>query len=240
MDALSASAASGLRARMESLDLLANNLANAATSGYKTDRESYGLYVAPEAQANDFPATLPVIEREWTDFSPGALRPTGNALDLAIEGRGFFAVNGPQGPLYTRNGALRVAGGQLASPEGYAVRGTGGAAIPVDPARPVEILPDGTVRQGGATVGQIEIVDFPSASALVKRDGTYFRAASPPQAASGAVVGQGKLEGSNVGAPESAVRLIGVMRQFEMLQKAISLAADMNRRAIEEVARVGQ
>jgi len=96
MDALTAIAASGLRSRMESLDLLANNIANATTGGYKSDREFYSLYSAPEAESL---STMPVIERPWTDFSQGSLRRTGNPLDLALSGKGFFAVTGPAGPL---------------------------------------------------------------------------------------------------------------------------------------------
>ena len=88
MDPLTISAASGLRVRLESLDLLANNLANAATAGYKSDREFYSLYTAPEVlEDNAAPSTLPVVERRWTDFSQGTLTPTGNPLDLALAKR---------------------------------------------------------------------------------------------------------------------------------------------------------
>src|SRR2546429_990989 len=107
MDPMTATAASGLRARMESLDLLANNVANASTGGYKADREFYSLYVAPEAADNNPLSTMPVIERPWVDHSQGTLHSIGNPLDLALSGRGFFAVNGPNGPLYTRNGNFR-------------------------------------------------------------------------------------------------------------------------------------
>src|SRR5580704_6915387 len=109
MDPITISAASGLRTRMDSLDMLANNLANGSAGGYKADREFYSLYVAPEAAGSVPDAdTLPVIERPWTDFSQGELRPTGNPLDVALTGKGFFTVAGPSGPLYTRNGAFRV------------------------------------------------------------------------------------------------------------------------------------
>src|SRR5215467_721453 len=103
MDSLTAIAASGLRARMESLDLLANNIANASTGGYKADREFYSLY----AEA-DNPATMPLIQKPYTDLSQGVLETTGNTLDFAISGKGFFAVQGPRGPMYTRNGNFRV------------------------------------------------------------------------------------------------------------------------------------
>src|SRR5689334_21559633 len=109
MDSLTAIAASGLRSRMESLEMLANNVANASSGGYKSDREFYSLYVAPEAAVAEPQATMPVIERPWTDFSQGLLSSTGNPLDLALTGKGFFSVDGPSGPLYTRNGSFRLA-----------------------------------------------------------------------------------------------------------------------------------
>ena len=125
---MTAIAASGLRARMESLDLLANNMANASTGGYKADREFYSLYAAPEAQADsDSPTTMPVIERPWTDLSQGVLDTTGNSLDVALDGKGFFRVNGPNGPLYTRNGSFHLAAdGTLVTADGYPVRGASG------------------------------------------------------------------------------------------------------------------
>lgn len=246
MDALTISAASGLRARMESLEMLANNLANTATDGYKSDREFYSLYFSAEARAawpEARPATLPVIERHWTDFSQGTLRPTGNPLDMALSGRGFFSVNGPAGPLYTRNGNFRLsAAGVITTLEGYPVRAVGGGGLQTVSSAPIEVLADGAVLQDGLALGHLEVVEFADPAALAKQGASYFRpavAGAAPRAAEGAAVMQGKLEGSNVAAAEGAVRLVSVMRQFEMLQKAIALGAEMNRRAVEEVARVG-
>src|SRR5580693_7179317 len=146
MDALSVAAASGMRARMESLDMLANNLANADTSGYKTDREFYNLYTSADAEtAEGSPATLPVIEKPWTDFSQGLLRPTGSPLDLALSGKGFFAVDGPSGSLFTRNGSFRVSpDGSLVTTEGYAVRTLSGQGLKIQPSVALEVSPDGT------------------------------------------------------------------------------------------------
>ena len=239
MDALTIAAASGMRARMESLDMLANNMANADTSGYKTDREFYNLYVSPDAEAAEgSPATLPVIERPWTDFSQGSLRPTGSPLDLALTGKGFFAVDGPSGSLYTRNGNFRVSpAGRLVTAEGYPVRAVDGTKLQVDPSGAVEVAADGTVNQNGQTLGQIEVADFSDQSSVTKQGASYFRSAIAAQAASGVEVTQGKLESSNVGPAESAVRLVSVMRQFEMLQKAVTLGGQMNQSAVE-IARV--
>jgi flagellar basal-body rod protein FlgF len=242
MDELTISAASGMRARMDSLEMLANNLANAATSGYKSDREFYSLYVAPEAGGDGLgpqPSTLPVIERHWTDLRQGTLTATGNALDLAISGTGFFAADGPSGRLYTRNGSFRISRAEvLTTADGYPLRTAGGEPVRTVSAAPVEVSAGGVVRQSGQVLGQLSIVTFDRPDVLVKAGGNYFQAGGAVAApATGFEIHQGKLESSNVAAPESAVRLISLMRQFEMLQKAVSLGGEMNRRAIEEVAR---
>lgn len=239
---MTAIAASGLRARMESLDLLANNIANASTGGYKADREFYSLYVAPEAADNSPNSTMPLIERPWVDHAQGDLHTTGNTLDVALSGKGFFSVNGPTGPLYTRNGNFRLASdGKLISAEGYPVRNAQGVPVTLQSARGLEISSDGTITQDGVAAGKLEIVDFTSTAGLSKQGSNYFRVTDPAVRATpamGATVEQGHLEGSNTGTAESAVRLVSVMRQFEMLQKAVTLGSEMNKKAIEEVAKV--
>ncbi len=242
MDPLTAIAASGLRARMESLDLLANNVANASTSGYKADREFYSLYFAPEAADSDDARAMPLIERPWTDLAQGPIHSTGNPFDLALSGKGFFVVDGPSGPLYTRNGAFQLsAAGQLVTSDGYPVRKAGGGALKLEASLPFEISRNGSVVQSGNTIGQIDVADFTSTGGLFKQGASYFRSTDSvkPAAASRASIEQGKLEGSNTGSAESAVRLVSVLRQFEMLQRAVTLGAEMNRRAVEEVAKVG-
>ena len=228
---------------MESLDMLANNLANSETKGYKADREFYNLFTSPEAAGDAYdPTTLPDIEKSWTDYAQGSLNSTGNPLDIALEGKGFFVVNGPNGPLYTRNGAFRLAAdGTLVTADNYAVRGSNGAPIRLAPGASFEVLPDGSINQNGQQAGRFEVVDLANAQALVKRGDTYFQAATTPPDTQPAhvTVRQGALEGSNVGAAESAVRLVSVMRQFEMLQRALKVGDEMNSKAVENVARVG-
>jgi len=242
MDPLTAVAAAGLRSRMESLEMLANNVANASTGGYKSEREFYSLYVAPEA-ASDQPTAMPLIERPWTDFSQGVLTATGNPLHLAISGSGFFAVNSPSGPLYTRNGSFSLSkDGRLVTADGYSVRAEGGGTLTLNGSGWVEISADRIVRQDNNVAGRLEIRDFPKLGTLVKRGNNYFRPADTnvqPQPTDAASVVQGQLESSNAGSAESAVRLINVMRQFEMLQKAVSLGLEMNQHAIQDVAKVG-
>ena len=170
MDRLAAIAASGLRSRMESLEMLANNVANASTGGYKADKEFYSLFVAPEAEGNDAPSTMPLVQKPWVDMSQGAIEVTGAPLDMALSGKGFFAVDGPTGTLYTRNGAFRLApDGKLVTAEGYAVRGATGSPLTLSPASPVVIAPDGSVSQNGSAIDRIAAVGFSGTDALAKQ-----------------------------------------------------------------------
>jgi flagellar basal body rod protein FlgG len=245
MDTLTAAAASGIRARIESLDMLANNLANESAAGFKADQEAYDLYVSPEAADSPEgtnPAILPVVQNRWTDFAQGALLPTGNSMDLALSGKGFFVASTPTGPLYTRGGSLRFSlTGQLETLDGYAVQGSDGKPILLDSSKTIEVLPDGNVMQDGQQISRIAVVDFDDPKVLTKRGGNYFRSVSSttPAPAPQAEVRQGQLEKANSDSAHSASRLVTILRQFEALQKALTIGADMNRRAVEEVAKIG-
>jgi flagellar basal-body rod protein FlgF len=245
MDQIGVTAASGLRSRMQALDMLANNLANATTGGYKTDREFYGLFSAsadPEVEGEPSQTLLPVIQKQWTDFSQGTITPTGSPLDLGLSGKGFFSVAGPSGPLYTRNGGFQLStSGVLTTSEGYPVNTVEGTPVQTSAQTPIQVGPDGTVTQDGQTLGQLAVVDFQDRSVLDKLGNNYFKNSDPktqPAAATDVTVQQGRIEGSNVSPAESAVRLVGLMRQFEMLQKAITLTSDMDNKTLTEVARV--
>jgi len=237
MDPLLITAASGMKAKMDSLDMLANNMANSGTTGFKTDREFYSLYEQ----------SLPTVERQYTDFSQGQLLPTGNPLNAALNGKGFFALNAPSGTVYTRNGNFRVStANQLETPEGYTLRNLldNGKPISVDPTQSLDIAKDGTVSQGGQNLGQIEIAQLESPTDSLKKLGnTYFALIDKNAAPVGAgnpqdtEVLQGQIEQSNVPSADSAVKLVSLMRQFEMMQKAINLGTEMNKQAISEVAK---
>jgi flagellar basal-body rod protein FlgF len=246
MDALTAVAASGIRARIESLDILANNLANASAAGFKADQESYGLYLSEEAADSPegtSPAILPVVQNRWTDFVQGALVPTGNPLDLALNGKGFFVADAPAGPLYTRGGTFRFSKtGRLETTDGYSLQGSDGKPILLDSSKTIEILADGTVLQDSQQISRLAVVDFEDQKVLAKRGRNYFLntvTGSIPNPISQTEVKQGQLESGNSDSARSASRLVTILRQFEGLQKAMNVGADMNRRAIEEVARIG-
>lgn len=247
MDPLSAIAASGMRVRTETLDALANNIANAGTAGYKADSESYDLYFGSDAwnaydENRPMGSEMPLVKRDWTNFSQGTLVNTGNMGDVALSSKGFFVVQTDSGPLYTRTGNFRVAkSGRLETNDGYAVEGTDGNPIQLDPAKPFTISTAGEVSQDNVPAGTLKILTVDTVDNLTKRGGTYFMLSSTAKTApaTDTDVMQGKIEASNVEPTQAAVKLVGVLRQFEALQKAVRIASEMNKEAVEQVAKVG-
>jgi flagellar basal-body rod protein FlgG len=224
--------------------MLSNNLANTNTPGYKKDSEFYGLYrsqVMNEDPDGADPVTpsLPFIERPWTDFKQGTIERTGNSSDLALSGDGFFAVQGPSGVIYTRNGHFRMStDGQLQTSDGYPLLGEDGNPVQVTPGQEFQIETDGTVKQGAQTVGKLQLAAFKDTSAMVKRGYSYFATGETPSAAADCSVLQGASENSNVPVAESAIRLVGLTRQFEMLNKAVSVCGQMGQQAVQELGKV--
>lgn len=245
MDAFTISAASGMRARLESLELIANNLANQSSPGFKPDREMYSLYIAPEAQLPEDQSavsspTAPVIESQWTDFRQGVLRQTDETFDVGLNGPGFFAVRSDRGDLLTRNGNFRLSpNGALETQDGYAVLDNQRRPIRLNPLAAVEISQRGEIQQNGAVVARLGLANVPDPRGLSKQAGTYFSMTDTAQFGefAGTAVYQGRLENSTLAPAEGAVRLVQVLRQFESLTKAIQIHAEMNRRG-DEVARV--
>jgi flagellar basal-body rod protein FlgF len=245
MDPLTTAAASGIQARMDSLDMLANNMANGSTTGFKVDREFYSTFAGDSTYAALDPSVgdAPVVEKRWTDFAQGTLQPTGNATDLALSGSGFFAVTGPNGPLYTRNGTFRIsASGVLVTAEGYPVRQVGGQPIQLTGTGTLLVSPQGEVTQDNQQLGTLELDAFANPNLLTKSATGYFENPDPksitPAVAANVQVAQGKVEGSNFSPAESAARMVSLLRHFEMLQHAVKIGTDMNKQAIEEVARI--
>jgi flagellar basal body rod protein FlgG len=162
-------------------------------------------------------------------------------MDFGLAGKGFFVVSGPSGPLYTRSGNFQILpSGKLATLEGYPVLGQDGQSITADVNQPIEVLQDGTIRQNGQDLAQLQLANFNDTSILTKQGNNYFRSTTDqkPVDPTDLKVYQGKVEAANVGAAQSAVRLVGLTRQFEMMQKALSISSDMSREAIEQVAKI--
>lgn len=224
--------------------LLANNLANASTTGFKRDdllRPAPAPWGPVPTAVGWWPAAgLPPAPEAWTDFSQGALRETGRELDLALEGPGFFVIDTPAGPRYTRAGAFVLTrDGQLSTPEGFPVLGEAGPLTLRSP-RPV-VTGEGEVREGNAGVGRLRIVEFPPETRLRKVGGNLF-APDPegvtPLPARAVRVAQGVLEAANVNPVEEMVGLISVLRAWEAYQRALQAMDETAREATEELGRV--
>jgi flagellar basal-body rod protein FlgF/flagellar basal-body rod protein FlgG len=173
------------------------------------------------------------------DLTQGALQKTGNDLDLAIEGSGFFQVQTSRGPMYTRNGSFQVsAQGQLITSAGDAVIGDQGI-ITMLPG-PVAISADGTISSNGAVAGKLKLVQFPAGTAITSAGNNYYSA--PPNTATAAtdsLVQQGVLESSNVNPVSSMVELISAQRSAEMMQRALSMfSSEMDKTATVDLPKI--
>lgn len=244
MDSGYYAACSALKSQTNALEIAANNIANVSTTGFRGQVPSFEALLVQtggpqmggwERRVNEFST----LKGSRLDLGQGNLEHTGNPLDFALEGPGFFAVQSKGGTLYTRNGSFKVnSTGQLQTIAGDAVLGSSGP-ITV-PSGQISISPDGTVSVNGGVVGQVRIVEFASPDALTPAGSSYYSA--PNAAAKPALstsVRQGSLEASNVSAVGAMIGLISAERQAEMVERAMgAFYSDFNRIAADELPRV--
>ncbi len=206
-----------LQALSQQFDTITQNLANTSTIGYKRARTSL-----VQSLTDDMAAGAPagsVTGLGGIDFSPGSLAQTGAPLDLAIEGKGFFVIETPQGKRYTRNGSFRLGPtGQLVDSLGEMVGGEDGALTipPGTPVSKISVSRDGVIMADKAKVGKLSIVDFTDPKVLQNVGGGFFTApSSADPITTKAVLHQGYQESSNVNGVEELVGLITVSRMYE-------------------------
>jgi flagellar basal-body rod protein FlgG len=228
------SAAAGMAAQETAIDAIGNDLANVSTTGYKSERVGFSdlLYSevreAGTATSTGAGALARIVGR---DHGQGALRETGEPLDLAIEGEGFLQVKRPGGQLaLTRDGALHVdASGQLTSADGSLLNPPIALPAGTSPSA-VRIAADGTVRVGARTLGRIEVVEVPAPDQLLA-DGegafTATAASGAPQPAKGATVRQGALESSNVDVATEMTQMVSTQRDYQLASTAIQTQSQM-------------
>jgi flagellar basal-body rod protein FlgF len=223
------------------MSTIAQNIANATTSGFRQEvsvSRPFTEYLSvPPAAASGPGTTIPITlsrsDGTVTDFRAGALRSTGNPLDLAIEGDGFFEVGAEGGALYTRDGSFRLdSRGRLVTQAGMPIAGVGGEII-VASGRPV-IDNQGVVIDNGKEVGRIKVVRFAQTQVLERAGPGLF---APGSGARGELtdasrVRQGFVEGSNVNTTHEMVRMIETVRHFEANQLLIRSYGDAVDRAI--------
>lgn len=248
MDPITSLLAGGMNSRLDSLDLLANNMSNASSVGYKADRERFSTFLSADlAQALatgevEVASEIPMVEDRFTEFGQSAFVETGVATDVALDGEGFFSVETPRGVRYTRAGRFHLErDGELRTREGYRVRvkqTRDPKRLAADPAQPLQVTAQGEILQGGNRLGVLDRVGFGRPDLLRKEEAVYFRAVDgmTEQARRTPVV-SGSLESSNVDAAAGSFRLVEATRQFGMLSRAFTLHDGLQRSLIERVAK---
>ena len=226
------------------LDVVANNIANADTTGFKVEQLLVGTEVGERAR-NAFvrPGVSFVLDNGiGRDFGQGALEQTGRTLDFAIEGDGaFFKVSDGAGEAYTRDGAFTLdAEGRLTTQGGAPVLGDGGEIIIDRSLGEIAVGADGTISQNGNPLGRLAVVRFDALAALEKGGDGLYRNASNAAAleANDVQIRQGMLEGSNVNPILEITNLIEIQRAYESVTRMIENTNDLSRRSVERLGRV--
>lgn len=220
------STVSGLEALTKQYMNITNNLSNAATAGFKRRRSTFSHELSQAGQQTTVGGNK-LIMQSSIDWRQGRMMQTGRPLDCALTGEGFFVIETPDGPLYTRNGVFVVNNkNQLTDLLGRTVAGKSGPiAVPIDvSAANIHIASDGTLSTDGRTIGQLKLVKFDKPADLITIGTSTYRAPDrlSPQDADNVIVTQGFQEGSNVNVVNELVNLITVSRMYESNFKSIS------------------
>jgi len=246
-------AATGMLAEMSKHDVIANNLANINTVGFKEDTltfESFPLVLVKAMEGNKINNTSSIgylgtgvgISETVFDNSQGALKETGNKLDFALTGDGFFVLSTPGGEMYTRNGSFTLdTQGRLVDAHGYFVLGQNGA-IQVD-GDEVSVDKNGDMVVDGEQMDSLRIVKFDQPEETLRKVGENLFQVSEgtvvvPQAADNVAVSQGFVEASNVNVAKEMIEMMISLRAYEANQKAIHSQDEMLGKAVNEVGRL--
>ncbi len=229
------------------LDVIANNIANMNTSGFKQEQVLFEQYLDPTARHEYFPGNDRrisfVIDRATVqDFSQGPLNRTEAPLDVALDGQGFFAVQTPNGERYTRGGNFHInAQGQLVNASGHPVLGQGGPITFEPNDTNITIASDGTISTPNGDRGKLRLVRFPNPGQLTKQGDSLWSAPAgvTPQVADATTRAvQGALEKSNVQAVIEINRMMEITRTYATVSNMQQRTDELRRKAIEKLAEV--
>ena len=244
MDNAQLVAHSRLQTLQRQLDVLANNIANSGTTGFKSRGLQFSEYLQPNAKSDSFKGAARsisfVIDRGATlDFTDGAIQYTGNSTDIALRGSTLLAVKSPAGERYTRNGSLGTnAKGEIITSDGHVVLGAGGPII-ADPADgPLEITSDGTVGNHSGPIGKLKIVDVMDPKQLANEGSNLYSTKSPLTVSKSPLLSVGSIEKSNVQPVLAMSRLIEVTRAYSALATSMQRLDDTQKGALERLATV--
>lgn len=223
---------------MREMQTVANNIANASTTGFRREGVVFSEYIQALAPG-DPSLSMATANARALDLQQGALVQTGGAFDFAIEGAGFFLLDGPDGQFLTRAGSFAPsAEGELSTPDGYRLLDGGGAPVFVPPdAQAVSVAADGTLSIDGRAVAQIGLYAPIDQTDLLHRDGVRFEAPGgmEPVLESVAIL-QGFVEGSNVDPISEVARMIEVQRSYELGQKFLEKEDERIRSVLKTIA----
>lgn len=241
---------SGTMAREMKLEILSNNMANVNTVGFKEDRV-FQVPTTPSpawdnvsgASQQDISisnlSVLPIST--FTNFDQGHLKETGNALDVALDGEGFFSVQTPKGIQYTRKGNFVLnSDGTLVTQEGYPVLGKGGGEIQIS-GQAVVVDPSGAIHVDGIEVDSFNLVEFSNKKGLLKNGNSLYSPIDPADKGASAektLVQQGFIEGSNVDSIKIMTEMIEVIRGYESYQKVLQSMNETNSKSVNELGKL--
>jgi flagellar basal-body rod protein FlgF len=245
MDSGYYAAMTGLTARTQALDTAAANLANAQTTGYRAEREYFRSVLAgPDSEDSQLGNAINrygLLGGDRLSMAQGPLQQTGNPLDLAIEGHGFFAIRTSDGIRYTRDGSFhRSQTGRLVTAANEPVLSSAGQAISLPPGE-VSVGASGVISVSGGAVATFGILDFPGDAQLKAEGANRYAAPDGAKAAQSrdASIHQGALEGANQDVVQGTLDLIMMQRQAEMMQKALTVFhTEFNKTATEDLPRI--
>ena len=224
------------------LDITANNLANLRTAGYKAEKVQFEQFVqratSPLTPPNEMSSVVQV--GTFTDYRPGDFEHTGNPLDFAIQGDGFFAVQTAAGTRYTRAGSFQLDNtGQVVTRDGLPVLDNGGSPIQVPSGgRQIVVGGDGKVAVDGNVVGEIGVLEFADPQGLVREGSGLYSASAAPVAAADSTVIQGMIEAANVQPVLEITRMMDILRSFQAAQQAVDSQHELTMNAINKIAKV--
>jgi flagellar basal-body rod protein FlgF len=231
-------------AAYRSMDVIANNLANVSTPGFKRESakfEEYITHVAP-AEGETGQQALSFVKDAGIsrDLSQGNVQSTNAPFDFAINGNGYFTVQTPQGMRYTRDGHFTLdASGQVVNADGYALQGDSGAITITPDDQNVHVGKDGTISSTvnglSSNIGKISLVDFADDHALTKEGSNLYSTSQTASAATGSTIGQGMLESSNVQPVLEISHMIEVMRAYQATASLNQSQEDLTRQAIDKL-----
>ena len=221
------------------MDVLANNLANLTTPGYRGEAMLFAEHLSrtEPGEKISFVQDLATVR----DLRAGPLTHTGNALDLAIRGEGYFVIETPEGERYSRAGSFTLdADGQVVTAQGQALLDDGGAPIVVpSETSTITVARDGTLSTEQGEIGRVRLVTFENEQALAKREaGLYDAAGQEPLPVADPIIEQGKLEGSNVAGIVEMTKMMRVVRSYQSAANMANQEHERQRRAIEALAGV--